>query len=177
LHKPEIEVISGELTCSENKANGMLYWNLVALRLYIEPAMGDEITFVFHRCQVTFEIATIVERTNISEIRIAPPYVYDSRGPRRIDSVLDMPMKPDSVTTAHTGSEMIFRGSGRGDLRGNTETNLTYKRFENSIAIIEAKLAYSHEEQQVLIRTELPWRRPDPNEERILSRWISKSAT
>ena len=98
-------------------------------------------------------------------------------GPRRIDSVLDMPMKPDSVTAAHTGSEMIFRGSGRGDLRGKTETNLTDQKFDNSIAIIEAKLAYSHEEQQVLIWTELPWRRPAPNEERILSRWISKSAT
>ncbi len=33
-HKPKIEILGGELVCSENRASGALSWNLVALKLY-----------------------------------------------------------------------------------------------------------------------------------------------
>lgn len=173
LHKPDIEVLGGELTCSKNGENGELSWNLVALQLYVEPATGEEIDFVFHRCEVSFEILGVVERTIFPSIRIAPPYVHDSRGTRSSNSWFDIPMKPDSVTSAHTGSEMIFQGPGRGDLNGKAETNMAEPVFDNTTAVIEAKLIYSHGEQPVIVRKNLSWSKPEPNGNWIFSRWIS----
>jgi len=173
LHKPEVEVLGGELTCSENRSTGMLYFDLVGLKLYVEPAAGDEIDFVFHRCEVSFEIPDIIERKVFSNLRIAPPYVHDSSRAHTSDSPYSFPMKPDSATAAHTGSEIIYQGPGRGDVKGEIEIDMTKPIFDNTVAVIEAKLVYSHGEHPVIIRHKLNWRRPEPNENSILSRWIS----
>ena len=173
VHKPEIEILGGELTCSEDKAAGTLSWNLVALKLYVEPAQHEEINFVFHRCEVAFEIPDIIERTVLSNIRIAPPYVQDFSGSHALGTPYGGPMKPDSVTAAHTQSEMIFQGPGRGDLKGGIETVYLKPQFDDSEVNLFAKLAYSHGEQQVLIQQKLTWNKPNPKEDWILGRWSS----
>lgn len=166
-------MLGGELTHTKNFHTGVLSWNLVALQLYVGPATGDEIDFVFHRCEVSFEIPGIVERTIFPKIQIAAPYVHDFSGSRTYGSLWDVPMKPDSITAAHTVSEMIFRGPGRGDLTAKVELTLSDQQFENSTAIIEAKLAYSHGEQPVIVYKSLNWIKPDAKEDWILGRWIS----
>lgn len=176
VHKPEIEVLGSELTCSENKDTGTLKWNLVALKLYVEPAQHEEINFVFHRCEVSFEIPDIIERTLLSNIRIAPPYVPDISGSRALGtsySPFSRPMKPDSATAAHTQSEMIFQGPGRGDLKASIETVYLGPQFDESTVNLFAKLAYSHGEQQVLIHHKLSWNKPNSKEDWILGRWSS----
>ena len=151
-HKPEIEVLGGELTYGKNINGDGWAWKLVALQLYVEPATGEEIDFVFHRCEVSFEIPDVIKQTIFPKIQIAPPYVRDFSGSRTYSSIWDIPMKPNSITAAHTGSEMIFRGPGRGDLTASIQLKSTDQNFENSIAIIEAKLVYSHNEQPVIVR-------------------------
>lgn len=173
LHKPNIEVLGGELTLTKERSTGALKWQLVNLSLYIEPAIGEKINFVFHRCEVSFEILSITERTNFSNIRIAPPYVPDISGSRSYDSPWNIPMKADSVTAAHTKSEMIFHGPGRGDLSGSVITSMPDKILENSTAIIVAKLNFSHGEQPVMIRKDLNWQKPKTEEDWILGRWLS----
>jgi hypothetical protein len=82
-------------------------------------------------------------------------------------------MKPDSVTAAHTGSEMIFRGPGRGDLSGSVEIPFPTQELTLTTAVIEAKLSYSHGEQPVIIHKDLAWSHPQADAKHILSRWIA----
>lgn len=146
----------------------------MALKLYVEPVMGDEINFVFHRCEVSFEVLGIIERKVLSNVRIAPPYTPDVSGSRLLEYAPFGSMKPDSITAAHTQSEMIFRGPGRGDLKGTIDLLNSNKNFDNSSTIIVV-LAYSHEDQPIIIRKELIWSKPHPGENWILGRWISYS--
>jgi hypothetical protein len=168
-HIPLIEVLGGELTCRVNPVTGNLSWQLVRLELYIEPAPGDVIAFVFHRCNVRFRIPGLLEETAMSEIRIAPPYVADLGVPR---SSVYGSWKPDSVTAAHTQSEMIFQGPGRGNLRGIIETSLTGEGYADTTVLLVAELVYSHGELPVIIRAEISWAGLEGEHKDTLGRWL-----
>ena len=101
-----------------------------------------------------------------------PPFVTDINAPRISSSPFHTPMKPDSVTTAHTESEMNFQGPGRGDLTGSVDTSTFNQIFDNTIVNINVKLSYSREEQPIVIQTSLGWRNPTEDKEWILGRWV-----
>lgn len=169
-HSPRVEVIGGELTCSVHRSNNaLLRWNLVALKLYVEPVTRNEINFAFHRCEVSIQIPNISEKIILANIRIKPPYVPDSSAPPNLSYYT--PMKPDTINSAHTESEIFFQGPGRGDLSGNAETHKMGTNFNDTIAIVQAKLSYSHGERPVIIEQKLNWRQLTQGEEWILSRW------
>jgi len=143
------------LTCTLNDAQGGFDWRLVDLKLYVETAPGSVTIFIFSRCRVSFEIPGWIDETIMSQIKIAPPYIPTYSGN---DISIYGDWKPDTVTSAHTSSEMVFQGPGRGDLEAYGETILIAKQFGASTAFITADLAFSHGERPVTVIGELPWK-------------------
>jgi hypothetical protein len=191
VHAPQVEVLGGELVCKYS--DGGLKWDLVALRLYVEPAYGEGVVFPFHRCEASFEVFNLVPRTRITDIRISPPYKPSSRisGARGLDAVA---WKPDSLTVEHTNAEVIIKGPGRIDVKGGSdvmpvisvpgqepvasnENDIIAAQRQivlNSAAKIDIKLVPSNGEQPVSASIEIPWLRQDEKEiwSDFIGRWL-----
>lgn len=171
MHLPKVEVLGGELNCFQEES--YLYCKLVALRLYVEPAIGEGIVFPYHRCEALFEISNLVPRTPFTDLRIFPP--------ARQPGLLGYFAGPNSVSVDNTDHEVIVRGPGRVDvtgerkLRSQETRQLTVAAFKGSSVRIEVKLVPSYGEYPVSISAEIDWREPNRQEfsENLVGRWLS----
>ncbi len=101
---PKFEILRGSLGARQERAgnDNILIWEL-RFDLYVEASLEERVVIPFHRCEASFEIPGILERTNFGTISLHPPRTDGSYKER----------KTLSLTIDATQDEIIISGPGK----------------------------------------------------------------
>jgi hypothetical protein len=157
---PRVELLSGSLTAYEDDKERKWHWNL-ELWLYAASILSESLVIPFHKCAVSLELRDGLERTSLSELRLAPPYRHGGPPLMVLRSPIPFPRpEPDSLTIDGTATELIIGGPGRFRLLANGFTEPISRDLGSSVARTEASLRAIGPEQGIIVAAEMLWVAP-----------------
>jgi hypothetical protein len=131
---PSFEVLNGKLIqgvqsnlyIDEQKPGWHFQeWHL-QMKLYITPGSDTRIVIPFHRCEASFEIAEVVERTFFEHLRLEPDGVFSPHEG----------FVSHSLTIQGTNTEVLINGPGMLNLSAFAVTPATTKQIKNDACVM-----------------------------------------
>ncbi len=157
LALPEIELLDTELSLSKHDK----YRWYLKMELYITPKIGSFVVIPFHRCEVELILTPSNTTIPLSGVRLVPPY-------KPVPGRSLTSWEPDSLTAAHTRTELIIDGPARVNLSAEAWMDDAPLSLEDSSITIRTRLHPVHANQSLMINPVLKWS-PSPDQDVIAS--------
>lgn len=168
IQLPDVDILSGKLVVSFDNAAGTWNWRLT-LRTYITPQIGMSCILPYHQSEASFEILNQLPLTNLTMIRLFPPY-----NKHKVGSQSPFAQEPDSLTIGHTQDEAIIEGPGRLDITAQGSTEASSVNLVDTTARIKILITPSHSDKTIRIDETFKWTTPEENN---IGMWVLRKAT
>jgi hypothetical protein len=115
---PNLQVVKGELSCSQRQNQNVKYWQL-SLSLYVSPRSDAKLVIPFHQCNVLLEVPEVLPLTTM-EVDSLRPDGHEVQLPSSTFSpYTKLTFQSLSSTIDWTPTEVVINGAGMLYLKAN----------------------------------------------------------